>query len=429
MTKRRKQILGGLGLAICFVGAAIAIFFHTFERGTDMRYRAASLEAAQNPYLAWERLLVGMGHEVRRIQQPRTFDSELPPTDAAIFYPINRLTLGEERSARLLEWAEQGGHLWVVTWSLWENESRLEDPILDRLGVHQHRAHQDDLATMLDEIIDPEEVDTPETPTEENDSSQDEEEWEWVPQNMLQIWPAVNWESASFTLNDEERTLSVYFDEQFWLEFESVNPSLTLAGESGTHLARLPVGKGFITVMTDDYFIRNDALVEAAHAEIALRVLRTDQERSVVWLVLSEQWPSLSEIVWHNGWTVLIGAVCCLFAWLWRSLIRFGPWIPEEAPVRRSLLEHVEASGRLLARYHPDALIHASREALHESLRARRPSWLRLSPSEQIERLAKISSLPPEEVAIAWREGDGSGKGRSHLSRVISTLERIRRSI
>ena len=421
----RNQTLTAV-VVVALSAASAGLFFSCFERGSVSLYRGASPEAQRNPYLAWERLLAGMGHEVRVVESPADLDGDLPPVEGTLFYPAQRLSLGKERSERLLRWVAAGGHLWVVTWTIWDDEDRRSDPILDPLDVRQFMFA--DPADALfggapgeDEVIDPDLGE---------ELGDEPEAWEAVvpPDGMASAWPNVLWDEVDIRFGGGGRKLEVFFDRNYWLEAPDVDIVLQLAGETGAHLVRVKHGNGIVTAVTDDYLLRNDGIGQADHAEVALRLLRRGEGPGVVWMLPVENWPGLLQLLGEYGWALLSAGGIWLLAWVWRSGRRFGPLIPEEPPVRRSLLEHVEATGRLLGRGRRDVLVEAAREAVFDELRARRPGWMRLPPAELDERLAHSAAVPGEEIARALR-GHAAASGRAAFTRAIATLERIRHTL
>jgi hypothetical protein len=472
--------------ALVLVGGSVGLFLTCFERGSEPVYRGASAEARRNHYLAFERLLEQMGHRVTVIEGPEELEAALPSVWGTLLYPANRMTLGEERSERLLRWVASGGHLWVVTWTLWDDDARRPDFILDALDVRQY-ASQDALGALLNAVIDVDEepeddglleesVD-PEDPFPGTDDDEafpglepkfdldplkdpgaefevdpeiwnpdaygdelpdmkdhlDEEEEEEAseiiaPPSMEDAWPTVGWDVASVELPDTERMLTAYFDRNFWLETGEGDPILSVHGEHGAHLMRMRHGRGVVTVSTDDYLLRNDGIGSADHAELALRFLRRGNDPAEVWLLPEENWPGLVELARTHGWAFFAALGIWLLAWLLRAGRRFGPGIPPAMPVRRSLLEHIDASGRMLAAGRKEVLLEAEREAIRETLTARRPAWLRLPHNELDQRLARSAGVSLEEVTRALR-GDEASSGRTVFARAIATLERIRQTL
>ena len=73
-----------------------------------------------------------------------------------------------------------------------------------------------------------------------------------------------------------------------------------------------------------------------------------------------------------------------LLAWLWARMQRFGPLLPPPAAERRSLLEHIVASGEHSYRYGYAHLLHAAvRDAFLARLRRRDPQAAALEGEPQ----------------------------------------------
>jgi hypothetical protein len=84
---------------------------------------APQAEARRNPYLALERLTVGMGGRLTRRSDARVLDQ--PPAGSTLFLDRRRgHLLPPERLRRLLAWVEAGGHLIAVA-----EAPQLADPL------------------------------------------------------------------------------------------------------------------------------------------------------------------------------------------------------------------------------------------------------------------------------------------------------------
>ena len=422
------------GAAIFAVmGLSVAGFFTCFERAPDWRYRGASHEARTQPFLALGRFLERMGHAVHYLDGPADLEQALPPHDATLFYPVYRLTLGAERSRLLLDWVEAGGHLWVVTYSIWDDDDRRPDLILDPLGVHQFMADTDDEADEADtgepdegagadelEAILSEELDL---------GGETAEDGPVPPEVLVETWPAVTWERVDVGVGDGDEVRAMWFDSRFWLESEDTEPLYALRGAAGIHQLVVSHGRGLVTVNTDDYYLRNAGLGLEDHADLALRALRfagaEEGTRAPVWMLLAERWPSPLELLRQHAWAFMAGCAVLLTAWLLRASRRFGPEIAEAPPVRRSLLEHVETAGHLLARRRRDLLLDATRDAVRDEIRHRRQGWMRLPPDELTERLAHATGLSPDSIHLALESPD-AGTSLSSFTRAVATLQGIR---
>jgi hypothetical protein len=106
----RREVLAswrrwlGMAMACLFLTACDQSKTEVVER--EIGYRG---KARQNPFLAAERLMEGMSHEVKRIQS----FSELPKRDATVITPVQSfVTYGDRELA--LAWVKRGGHLIVM---------------------------------------------------------------------------------------------------------------------------------------------------------------------------------------------------------------------------------------------------------------------------------------------------------------------------
>ena len=121
-----------------------------------------------------------------------------------------------------------------------------------------------------------------------------------------------------------------------------------------------------------------------------------------VWLLTGLGPRSLWGWLGTRAWPVLAALAVLALAGLWAAAPRFGPAIPEPDPARRSLLEHLDASGRYqwqTGRGEP--LLRASREAFRQRLGRLHPGWLQLAPDALGERLAGHSGLDPGRIRRA----------------------------
>jgi hypothetical protein len=124
--------------------------------------------------------------------------------------------------------------------------------------------------------------------------------------------------------------------------------------------------------------------------------------------------PPFLEWVRRDAWPVLAAAALLLVLWLARIIPRFGPLVPDAPPVRRSLLEHVVASGRFLwSRGAGAELVEAVSERAARTARRRGVSTQPIgavAPGTVIARLDaagfthRIASLQKLEEGLARRE-------------------------
>jgi hypothetical protein len=120
-----------------------------------------------------------------------------------------------------------------------------------------------------------------------------------------------------------------------------------------------------------------------------------------------------------EGWRAWVPLALVLLGWLWARTRRLGPEIPTPARERRSLLEHVAASGEHQWRYGDgDRLFEAMREAFLARLRRRDPQAAMLAGEAQVERLAEKLRMPRADIVDALTPPDPRD-ARSLLARIV----------
>ncbi len=377
--------LWALGAALFALAAAA--FFQFFEKRSfdfDVGYQG---EAARNPYLAAQRLLERMGLEVRSLKLAELV--ALPPTDGTLLLPTPRATLSAQRSRELVDWVVAGGHLLVVTWTLWDEENRRGDPILDPLDFRQYAQ------------LEP-----------ESDGAEG----------------FVADEVARVPVTGRDEPLEVIHDPRFRFEDAAGRATWFVEDANGMHLVQTEVGDGLLTALTDDYLLTNFRISQRDHAELVYRLARAGGRGGPVWIVFAEEWPGPWQLLWENGWPVVVTLALLVFAWIWLRALRFGPMLPDPPRDRRSLMEHVEAAGRFHWKHGAGAqLTESVRGALMDRVRLRHPAWLELPPAELHERLAAISDVPRERIdhALAFR----ADLGPERFAQNVAIMEKITRAI
>jgi hypothetical protein len=424
-----------VGLALAGLGLAAALFFSCYERREVETPVARSREAIRNPYLALGRLLDRMGHEVVTVQGAGRL-AELPPSHGTLVLTVSRRTLRGERTAELLEWVATGGHLIVASYSLWDDPLREEDPLLDPLGFRQF---QHDLRPTPFDTDPP--CDCPSTLAEvvtasETEAAEDEAEEEAPAASpslrndlLAALQPPTTWDDAEAWWSTREGPLAVQFDRRFYWGDTQGQATWAVAGAHGVHLLRTPHGRGTITALTDDLFLRNEHLGKADHGELAVRLARMGNAPGPVWIVVSEDWPGVFAALRRHAAPALASAALLLLAWLARAVRRFGPLRPGPAPERRRWIEHLEAVGRFHWRDDRGrVLLDGVRGSLLRELELQRPEWTALAPEERARRIARAAGLAPEQVAWALDPAAGAN-GEAAFVATVGDLERIRAAL
>jgi hypothetical protein len=412
-SSRRATRIALLGFALMLV----ALFFATCEKREIELQTGYRGEAKRNPYLAAQRMLARMGGSVSSHADPGVL-FELPSERGTIFLPTARSSVSPARSAELVGWAERGGHLVVVVWQLWDDENRTPDPILDPLGIRQfmNQAEAEDDDEQDEQEVEPGE----EAPAGEAEPADDEPE-------ARALEPVI----ASVRVRGRDDPLQARFDPRFRFELApEAEPTrvFEIGDENGVHLVTVRVGQGFVTALTDDYFLTQPTIGELDHAELVYRLAHYGGRAGPIAFVYGDDYPGALELMWKHGWAAVLALGALVVAWAWSVSRRFGPIRAEPAAERRALMEHVRAAGRFQWRRGASgALVAATREALLARLRERHPRLEELSPAEQAARLAELAQLPAERVAraLAFRTDTES----SRFAQDVAVLEKIRRAL
>lgn len=170
----------------------------------------------------------------------------------------------------------------------------------------------------------------------------------------------------------------------------------------GYLFARFLLGKGSVDLLSDMGLLSNDQLDEDGNPEFARQLLTPNWGAGTFHLVYSVDMPPLWRWLLEHGWRALLPAFLCLLLWLWMRMQRFGPLLPAPQPPRRSLLEHLEASGEHLLRYGQLGALHrALLAAVQERLRRRDPLAAALDGDAQARLIAQRTGLTSTEVRAA----------------------------
>jgi len=393
MTRARRIAL--IALLACAVvaaaAAAVAWFLHTHHRVDRVLYLPPHGEAGYNPLYALKQTLQADGVKVQARQRLNLADHALGPRDTLLIYNDPR-TLSPPEARRLLDWVATGGHLLVRTPAFTRGGEPYAD-LLDAVGV----------VPMTDAA-----------------------------------------ECQPFKVEGEDQHIEFCRGRRFG--FDEVEPGLSWGDFSdGFVYARMTYEKGHVDVLADFDFMLNGGpseglfggdptkppqggLRDGPHRALARQVLAPNYGQGTVHLVYAAQMPSLFRRVLLEGWMVWLPLLVALLAWLWTRMQRFGPEWPAPAAERRSLLEHVRASGEHLFRYGRGVLLYSAvRNAFLARLRRRHPVAAALTGEPQIAAIAERFGLSDSVVRTALQTPAGHDKQafRERISTLIQLRNRL----
>lgn len=338
-----------------------------------------SAKALEDRTLVLSRWLATQGWAVRRDGGGFT-EAALPPGGLVILLQTGPAGLGEADADRLLAWVREGGNLLVDGSAAPLNDARGTAPLFRRLGA---------------ELI---------------------------------SLPEAERTQAHHTdrFSDEGVVLAIQRSPEWRIRVERADWAWWMGTKSGEVLVRRPEGKGSVQLASDLSFLYNDTFPELDHAAWLARILPPESGRreAVIWSRPAD--PSFLAWLWRRAWTFLLACGVLLTAWLWKGLWRFGPWLPEAPTSRRSLLEHLVATGRFLWRQGggPEALVAACRAAVLRRATRLHPAFPTLAEGARWAYLAARSGLPESEIAEALDERPGTPPER--LGRRLHLLLHLR---
>jgi len=334
-----------LAAVVALIGLGATWFFMNFEQVTVRERTGMSGEARRNPFLALERLSGRMGLPARELRTLADLGS-LPPR-GVLLLPRPRGDLARRERDRLLEWVAQGGSIVVEA-----EPARVPDPMLEALGVQR-------------------------------------------------VQPAKRPAAGPRELTLAGDTDALRVDLPTAQLLRSKHASHAVALGEGALLVQIPYHRGTATVLVDFSPLRNDAIGSHDHAEFGWRLARAGGNATALLVLRDPARPSLAGWLRANAAHALAAAALFLALWLWRIAPRFGPIAPDPERARRSLLDHLRASGRFLWQAGRGAqLAESAREAALRRVQRAHPDFATLSPSERRGRLRSTVGLAEDDARL-----------------------------
>lgn len=389
-------VLGLLGFA------GYSLWRQDFVRSEEMVDMPRTGEAASNPLYVLKLALLKDGVKVDARQRLLLSTHTLGKRDTVVIYRDPR-TLAAGDAKALLEWVARGGHLIVRTPPWRERVGEARVPVLDDVGV-----------TLLDA----------------SDGSEQAER------------------NGCAQLFERGRQAQSMFcgSRRFYFYNAETEPEAAWGDEDTAYVyARLPYGDGKVDVLADLDFLSNrggsgvplfggprlggDEIAQASNAAFARQVLAPNYKAGTVHLIYAAEVPSLWHTLIVNSWMAWLPLLLWLLAWLWQRMQRFGPLRPAPAMERRSLLEHVVASGEHIYRYGYGPSLYASvRAAFLLRLRRRDPYAASIEGEPQVELLAQRYKNEPGLGPAQIRDALAPPLARDHAAfrTRIATLIRMR---
>jgi hypothetical protein len=361
----RPGLIALLGILTALVLAALVWWLsQEFEIRQERRPMPWQGEAASNRYLAAQRLLERYG---ARVETPLRYVA-VPPAGASLVLPQTRFEMSLREAAAIHAWVDAGGQLVVQVRVGTATAGTADDPLLNGLPVHG-------------EIV--------------RDGAPE-------PGGP----PAADAQTCRATLPGGAGQLRLA-PSSLALVLDSQRDLIWRLDQCGrTRAARFRSGEGSITVLADSSFMVSRQLDLLDHAGYLVWLLAPQPARSI-WIIQGGSSPPLWQRLFAALPAASVGVLLCLVCALWRAGPAPGPRLPVPEGARRSLLEHVAASGWLLWQIDRGALLYAALcGALLRRAAVRHPSWHELGEAQRARRAAELASLPERDVARALSPND-----------------------
>lgn len=372
MSRLRTPALVVLGLAC--LGLLAAWWHHTYERVVETRPLPPAGEAAYNPLYALKLALRADGIDAQSRQRLDFTGARPGPSDTVLLLGDPRALAARDIDA-LLDWVDAGGHLLLTT----PRGQRVAD------------ARPGDLFARL----------------------------------QLSLRPGRG-ACEELLVAGRERHVEFCGGTRF---VPHVDPLLSWGDFSaGFVYVRLARGEGLVDVLAGADFLDNRNLREAPHLALARQLLAPNYGQGRMHLVYSAEMPPLWRLLLDRAWMAWLPLLLALLAWLWMRVQRIGPAMPPPPQARRSLLEHIQASGEHLRRHGLTALLHAAmRENFLARLRRRDPLAAALEGVAQAEAIAVRTGLPAPEIEHALRSPRprDAGDFRLRVARLVEMRKRL----
>lgn len=382
-----RQTILFILLAVLLAMASAWWFFNTYEYRIEEKDVGFQGEARRNEYLAAERFLEKVGMEIKGLATILDLKKELPGLNDILFIPTGRYDLAAKKVEELLTWVKQGGHLVVRARQGSINKPTIQDALFDTLGVETHRKQVNNLFARNNRTI------------------------------------------IDVHVNDTIENKQVEFDTNGWMKDKALNELVwQVDGENGSHLLEYKFGSGTITILSDIRFLENAFIDKHDHASFLYTIVQLDQSKSTLWIIRSDDMPSLFSIIKQKAPAAVGLFTVFIVLWLWYGTRRFGPLLQRLKPARRSLGEHITASGYYQWRNHNrSALFMITKTAVLDRIAQTRPFWAKLDDMKLAAKLGEIAEIHTGKVLFVLR----AEKVESELefTRFIQVLSGIRKKL
>lgn len=383
--KRQWLIYGSLAAFIVIM--LVWWFFHTFEYREEIKDTGFSAEARQNPYLAAERFLEKFDMHIKTVPSMLEL-TKFPKTSDVLFIPTGRYDLSLQKDQALLKWVRRGGHLIVRARKVRAGDTAADDGLLHLLGVQTHEKRQKGKAIT-----------------------------------------GVKMDVVDVHVNSKIENKKVDFNINHWIKDTGKYPfSWRVNGKHGSQLLEYQLGDGYVSLLSDMRFMDNLHIAKHDNAAFLYTLVHMNQDNHRIWIVRDDNMPSLLSLISKKTPASVVSLLILLLCWLWYTTRRFGPLRRPELGSRRSLHEHIAASGMYLWRnHHQSTLFRNVKTALLEQIAQVRPLWMKLGDEQLATKLSKLAGIPANRILTVLQAN--TVEKETEFTQYIEILSLIRKKL
>lgn len=353
----KRQLLIYGGLAVFLITTVLWWFFNTFEYQEQVKDTGFSAEARRDQYLAAERFLKKFGMQTKSVTSMLQM-KKLPSTSDVLVIPTGRYDLSSRRIKELMAWVRRGGHLVMRARRIHAGDTVGDDQFFRLLGVETHR------------------------------------------KKKKGFFHSADVKAINVHVNDHIEDKKVTFDVDRWMKNTGKNSlSWNVKGKHGSQLLEFRIGDGYVSLLSDLQFMNNANIAKHNNAAFLYTLVHMSGDNRTMWIVRNDNMPSLLSIINQKAHASVVATIVLLLFWLWYTTRRFGPLRMPAGNVRRSLREHISASGLYQWRNrNRTALFLNVKSALAEQIAQTRPLWVQLDDKELAAKLAPVAGIPADRI-------------------------------
>jgi hypothetical protein len=387
-----------LVIAIGLIVLSVSLFFYLFEKKSVATHFGYSPEARLNDNLAARRFLKRMGIPAENMESLSP-NSSLPAHSDVILITTKRLTIGQRTQKVLFDWVKAGGYLIITARS---------ESVFDGIGDLFDKLREDAIDTDEDLML-------------INLGLQ-------LSRLQLDSDQRKAYQSFAIDFPSAEDFVWVDFDPVLRLEDKDDHFVSLSSDDHGNLLLTRTMGNGHVSVFTDRRVLHNRRIGKKDNALFLWHLVNLHGEPGKVWFVSDDDMPSLPAWLWRYAGELIISLVIMIVFVLYRVSQRFGPVIQVMPPVRRSLLEHIQASGWFLWQHrHYDRLLQGMQHNLKRELALKHPGMQELGSSKLAARLTEFIDMPEAEIQHAL--GPIDIKSAEEFTKTVRLYEALRKQL